>query len=100
MNQYPPQFYQPIIENTITKIIDRGNPKQKTQEQSVVDAEESTPKKMIFIQYRGRATEDYCRAFERCGALVNPILTLSKLKTVLPSLKTSVDHHVISGVVY
>ena len=99
MNQYPPTFYHPIIEQTITKIqAAPSNPAQSANSSETVASE--LPARMVFIQYRGRETENYCRALKNSGAPVNPILTLRKLKTVLPSLKTSVDHHVRSGVVY
>jgi len=55
---------------------------------------------MFFIQYRGKMTEDFCRALGRTNAPVNPILTIRKLKSILPSLKRSVEHKVKSGVVY
>ena len=55
---------------------------------------------MIFIQYRGNVTEDYCRALKRCNAPCNPIMTLRKLKTVLPSLTAPVEKKVRSSLVY
>ena len=55
---------------------------------------------MIFLQYRGNVTEDYCRAPRNCNAPCTPVLTLRKLKTVLPSLKTSVEKKIRSDLVY
>ena len=97
MNQYPPTFYQPIINETITKILTNTNNDTSSQ---LVDPVVQNPKKMIFLQYRGRETDNYCRSLQNCGAPVTPILTIRKLKTVLPSLKPKVDHKVRSGVVY
>ena len=61
---------------------------------------DETAKKPIFIQYRGRATEDYCRALRNCNAPCEPVLTLRKLKTLLPPLKSQVERKVRSHVVY
>ena len=55
---------------------------------------------MIFLEYRGNSTEDYCRALRKCKAPCNPVLTLRKLKTILPSLKAKVDKKIRSHVVY
>ena len=63
-------------------------------------SEESIPKKLLFVQYRGKCTEEYARALHRCEAPCTVVMTLRKLKTVLPSLKPSTDKFLRSGVVY
>ena len=109
-NQYPPSFYEPIIEKTITTIIqpkdtitpndsptnttNQTQPSQQPEKPTVVQ------KKMIFIQYRGKVTENYARALHRCEAPCTIVMTLRKLKTTLPSLKPSVEKHLRSGAVY
>ena len=55
---------------------------------------------MIFIQYRGKVTENYARALHKCKAPCTIVMTLRKLKTVLPSLKPRVEKYLRSGVVY
>ena len=55
---------------------------------------------MIFIQYRGKVTEDYARVLHRIKALVTRVLTLRKLKTTMPSLKPKVEVSLRAGVVY
>ena len=55
---------------------------------------------MLMIQYRGKCTEDYARALHKSNAPCNVVMTLRKLKTVLPSLKPPVDKMLKSGVVY
>ena len=57
-------------------------------------------KKLLFIQYRGKCTEDYARSLHRVKAPCTIVMTLRKLKTVLPSLKTPVEKSLRSGVVY
>ena len=54
----------------------------------------------LYIQYRGKCTEDYARALHRCNAPCRMIMTLRKLKTVMPSLKPPVEKNIRSGVVY
>ena len=54
----------------------------------------------MLIQYRGKCTEDYARALHKIDAPCNVIMTLRKLKTVLPSLKPSVEKMLRSNVVY
>ena len=55
---------------------------------------------MMMIQYRGKTSEDFARALHKINAPCRVVMTLRKLKTVLPSLKPSVDKMLKSGVVY
>ena len=57
-------------------------------------------KASLKIQYRGKVTEDYARALHKAGAPCNIVMTLRKLKTVLPSLKPPTEKMLKSGVVY
>ena len=103
-NQYPPDFYEPIIEKSLEKII--GEPNNTTTNDTIhentshTQTEETVPKKLLFIQYRGKDTENFAKALHRCGAPCTVVMTLRKLKTVLPSLKPSVEKEIRSGVVY
>ena len=106
-NQYPPDFYEPIIEQALKKIIGveedqtHDEDKQKTADETTETTADSTiQKKLVFIEYRGKVTEDYCRALRKADAPCQPVLTLRKLKTVLPSLKPAIDHCVRSHLVY
>ena len=106
-NQYPPDFYKPIIEQALKKIIGaeedqtHDEDKQKTaDETTATTADSAIQKKLVFIEYRGKVTEDYCRALRKADAPCQPVLTLRKLKTVLPSLKPAIDHCVRSHLVY
>ena len=57
-------------------------------------------KHLLFVQYRGKCTEGYARALHRAKAPCTVVMTLRKLKTVLPLLKTPVEKALKSGVVY
>ena len=45
---------------------------------------------MLLIQYRGKCTEAYARALHRIDAPCTVVMTLRKLKTVMPSIKPPV----------
>ena len=93
-NQYPPSFYEPIINQSLNDLLDIVQTKE-------VDSEKTASKKvMLKIQYRGKSTEDYARALHKINAPCKVVMTLRKLKTVLPSLKPSVEKMIKSGVVY
>ena len=55
---------------------------------------------MLFLQYRGKVTDDYVRALRHLKAPCAPVLTLRKMKTIMPSLKADVDKALRSRVVY
>ena len=101
-NQYPPQFYEPIICQALENIVVKGRDSHEGTAvgEEIVDEENQVPKKMIFLQYRGNVTEDFCRALKNCNAPANPVLTLRKLKTIMPSLKPTVEKKIRSDLVY
>ena len=74
--------------------------KQNGDESSDAETQEPFRKKLVFLEYRGKVTDDYCRALRKINAPCQPVLTLRKLKTVLPSLKPAVDKPVRSHTVY
>ena len=94
-NQYPPAFYEPIIKHALSDLL------EVTEEISSSQTEKTSDKKvMLMVQYRGKCTEGYARALHRSNAPCNVVMTLRKLKTVLPSLKPPVEKMLKSGVVY
>ena len=102
-NQYPPDFFEPIIESAINKIQEAKVEKIVTHQDPVrKEPTEAVPvqKKLIFLEYRGKVTEDYCRALRKINAPCQPVPTLRKLKTVMPSLKPPIDKKVRSHIVY
>ena len=92
-NQYPPQFYEPIINSTIEKLV-----------APVVNVQDENAKRksnvMMYVSYRGHVTDMFVKKLKESGAPVQPIVTLRKLKTVMPSLKTTTKFESRSRVVY
>ena len=100
-NQYPPTFYDPIIRDTLEKIItaEPKEPKEKVPK-SKSSSSSKSDKFLLKVQYRGRCSDDYARALHKAQAPCTVVMTLRKLKTVLPSLKEPVKKMFKSGVVY
>ena len=100
-NQYPPDFYEPIIEQTMKNIY---NGKESTKNTTTTDTEEKAAdeiqKKLLFVQYRGKCSEDYARALHRSNAPCTVVMTLRKLRTVMPSIKPPIEKEIRSGIVY
>ena len=69
-NQYPPNFYEPIISATAEKIV-----------------KPYIEKVNLIIQYRGLPTYNFIKQLKRSNAPVEPVVTLRKQKTLLSSLK-------------
>ena len=107
-NQYPPEFYEPVIQRALDKIvgvssastISSGNTLNEQGETERLTDADPIRKRLIFIEYRGKVTDDYCRALKRIEAPCQPVLTLRKLKTVMPTLKPAIDKKVRNHVVY
>ena len=92
-NQYLPQFYHLIIKATIEKLI---VPVVNFPDEN----EESKSKVMVYVSYRGHLTDIFVKKLKESGAPVQPIVTLRKLKTVMPSLKTTTKFESRSRIVY
>ena len=96
-NQYPPQFYDSIFKETLEKIIvgkENVNVNVKSE-----DTPEKPSKVSVFLQYRGHQTDLFAKRLRDSGAPLQSILTMRKLKTVLPSLKSSTKEILRSRVV-
>ena len=96
-NQYPPAFYEPIIKQALEAII--GAPPSLTPD-SQPPTNPKSERIPIMVQYRGKCTESFARALHKVNAPCVVVMTLRKLKTVLPSLKPAVEKMIRSGVVY
>ena len=94
-NQYPPNYYEPIIKDTLEKIIRGDSSKPDTGEKN-----ERVAKEILVLQYRGVPTEKFIAQLKHNDVPVQVVPTLRKLKTVTPSLKASVKDEMRSGVVY
>ena len=94
-NQYPPEFYDPIIHQTVEKIL------SKHHDNRLRVPEEGTQSFSMLVQYRGRVTDNLIRQLNKIQLpRIRTILTLRKLKTTLPSLKPPVPLQYRSRVVY
>ena len=93
-NQYPPSFYNPIIQKCLNSVI----VDKKEEAESVEEDEKEF--KMLFIQYRGRVSEKFEQSLKKLNAPCKVIYTLKKIKTLLPSLKPPVEKSLKSGLVY
>ena len=96
-NQYPPEFYDPIVCDTINKLksptIPQADPAPNANEPSA-------PKHLYRIQYRGKVTDSYVKRLRLANAPVQPVITLRKLRSFLPSLKEPVPNNLANLVVY
>ena len=109
-NQYPSSFFEPIIHQTLTKIMKPDSEPNEADEdetsENVDDATLAGPsvdekdKFKLFVQYRGKSTDQFAKSLHNCQAPCRVIMTLRKLKTVMPSLKPPVEKVLRSGVVY
>ena len=80
-NQYPETFFEPIINKTLENII--------TEKEKEEVSEEELEKHKLFLYYRGKASENFAKDLKKAHAPCRTIFKLRKLKTVLPSLKTT-----------
>ena len=62
--------------------------------------EDEPTTKMVFIQYWGKITYHFARKLKDTGAPVKVILTLTKVKTTVPSLKVAVEKPLASNLIY
>ena len=97
-NQYPPEFYDPIIAATIEKLVAPLTPPEPEPPPRLEG--NTTPSFQMVLQFRGRMTENVVRKLNRLHNPVKAIITLRKLKTVLPSLKPKVPKGLRSHIVY
>ena len=100
-NQYPEEFIEEIIHKTLNNII---APEKKEEEKTEADEDI-----LFFVNYRGKITDEYTKTLKSiCENKESPtsripikiIMTLRKIKTILPSLKASIPKMLKSHVVY
>ena len=99
-NQYPPEFYDPIINTTIEKLICPATSETNQASASREPAEQSAPEHLYRIQYRGKTTDSYVKRLRTACAPIQPVIMLRKLRSFLPSLKQSVPMKLTNLVVY
>lgn len=91
-NQYPKKFIESIISDTLKRI---DNPVEEQEKED----EEEDPKK-LFVEYRGKISDQFKHSLHKLNAPCQVIFTLKKLKNVLPSLKPAIEKSFRSCVVY
>ena len=95
-NQYPPSFYEEIIRKVIEKLIEKNRRVTECDDEK----EEKEDEKLVFIQYRGKVSDQFGQSLKKQVPLCKIIFTIRKLKTCLPSLKPDVEPSLKSKVVY
>ena len=96
-SQYPPTFYEEVIADALKKIVDQVP--RDTQQKST-DVEADGTKYTVLLQYRGFATDQFIKKLKEVKAPVQVVLTLRKLRSCLPSLKSPIPKMLRSDVVY
>jgi len=99
-NQYPPAFYEPIIERALSDILGKSKVDIASPAKEMADDASAVQKKLLFVQYRGKASEDFARAMHTLEAPCSTVFTMRKLRSVLPSLKPAVEKKLRGSVVY
>ena len=61
---------------------------QKEQEVDFKSEKSSTVNQNVFIEYRGIATDHFIKRLKFIGAPLQTVVTLPKMRTCLPSLKS------------
>ena len=83
-NQYPPNFYEPIISATVEKIVKPGVKKVNNDDAN----NENLPAKVnLIIQYQRLKSDNFIKQLKRSNAPIQPVVTLRKQNVFLPSLK-------------
>ena len=85
------------MRDTLNKIFEKKE--IVTESEKVYEEEE---KKMVMIEYRGKISDQkiFKNSLNKLSAPCQIIFTLKKLKSVVPSLKSSIDKSLKSGIVY
>ena len=97
-NQYPPSFYNPIIQETLQKISEADE--QETAPDPSISTEPATTKHLFKIQYRGPVTDKFVKTLFEIKAPVVPVITIRKIRTFVSTLKAKVPVEIASRVVY
>ena len=114
-NQYPSEFYMPIINKTLQKLVSveddvtddvndgvsiSNSLNESMDGNACLHMISEKDRYKFFLQYRGKETDKFVSALKRLNAPCNFILTTRKVRTVLPSLKPAVPEMLLSKVVY
>ena len=90
-NQYPEEFYEPIIGETINKIqMSTSQPNTREAQNNTSQLATQSPKHMMKIQYRGAITDKFVKSLYDAHAPIVPVITLRKIRTFVSPLKAKV----------
>ena len=95
-NQYPKNFVDSVIKDTLDKLVGKSDDEEAKKATVDDEVEEFSLK----IQYRGKISDEFKKSLTKIKAPCRVIFTLKKLKTVLPSLKPSIEIPLKSWLVY
>ena len=100
--QYPEEFYEPIIGETINKIQMSTNQPNTREAQDTTSSQPATqsPKHMMKIQYRGAITDKFVKSLYDAHAPIVTVITLRKIRTFVSPLKAKVPDEIASRIVY
>ena len=96
LNQYPPNFFKPIISATIEKIVKSCTDKDNNND---ADNENSPAKVNLIIQCWGLHTDNSIKQLNCSNAPMQSVVTLLKQKTFLLSLEENLKEELRSSVV-
>ena len=96
-NQYPPSFFNPIVRNTLEKILRGKIPSAEPSETR--NKNDKIERKLLILPYRGKPSDKLSEIIWKSDP-VNVIFTTRKLKTALPSLKPATPKELSSRVIY
>ena len=92
-NQYPPAFFNPIIESTISNIL------SNSVAQSSPASDRVNKGATFVMQYRGLESSQFAKKLRKIAS-INTIFTTRKLRSVISSLKDPIPQSLQSRVVY
>ena len=99
-NQYPEECCSKIVNQTLEKIISGGKDQLRTTPKEHQKSKtKSVDKPTIFLQYRGKLTQNFASKLKKLCKL-KVVFTTQKLRSCLPILKSSFDRDLKSHVVY
>ena len=99
-NQYPRHWVGNIVKDTINQLRMKEPRKGHRYNAGVnVEQHEKTEKQQIVLQYRGNISNEFVKKLNKIHPVQTVFIT-RKLKSCLPSLKSSFDKDLKSHVVY
>ena len=99
-NQYPEDWFSKIVNQTLEKIVSAGkDPLRTTPKDYQKNKTRSYDKPTIFLQYRGNLIQNFASDLKKLCKW-QMVFTTRKLRSCLPTLKSSFDTDLTFHVVY